>query len=85
MKCLSDSGKVLPRYGERWSFLWPVLANLFNQVGILGLTNVEARRHERSAFSWVFFFFFSCANTDDSLNCLAVKKNIFSFLLLILA
>lgn len=84
MKCLSDSGKVLPRYGERWSFLWPVLANLFNQVGILGLTNVEARRHERSAFSWVFFFF-SCANTDDSLNCLAVKKNIFSFLLLILA
>lgn len=78
MKCLSDSGKVLPRYGERWSFLWPVLANLFNQVGILGLTNVEARRHERSAFSWVFFFF-PVQTLTIRLTAWLLKKTYFHF------
>lgn len=80
MKCLSDSGKVLPRYGERWSFLWPVLANLFNQVGMLDLTNVEARRHERSAFSWVFFFFFFSVQTlTIRLTAWLLKKTYFHF------
>lgn len=78
MKCLSDSGKVLPRYGERWSFLWPVLANLFNQVGMLDLTNVEARRHERSAFSWVFFFF-SVQTLTIRLTAWLLKKTYFHF------
>lgn len=77
MKCLSDSGKVLPRYGERWSFLWPVLANLFNQVGMLDLTNVEARRHERSAFSWVFFF--SVQTLTIRLTAWLLKKTYFHF------
>lgn len=79
MKCLSDSGKVLPRYSERWSFLWPVLANLFNQVGTLGLTNVEARRHERSAFSWVFFFFFPVQTLTIRLTAWLLKKTYFHF------